>query len=114
MTRRIQNLLAQMTKDASRIIKGNDPKALIGCASVLPRDSSGGMKRAKKYLSALKKKDAKNWCGIDFVACHIYPEPGKACEALEGAPARGSGHDERNELPDEEGMDHRDDVRAPR
>ena len=75
-----QNLLAQMTKDASRIIKGNDPKALIGSASVLPRDSSGGMKRASKYLTALKKKDAKNWCGIDFVACHIYPEPGKGAK----------------------------------
>ena len=75
-----QNKLAQMTKDASRIIKGNDPKALIGSASVLPRDSSGGMKRASKYLTALKKKDAKNWCGIDFVACHIYPEPGKGAK----------------------------------
>ena len=72
-----QNLLAQMTKDAVRIIKSNDPSALVGSASVLPRDSSGGMKRAKKYLSALKKKD---WCGIDFVATHIYPEPGKGAK----------------------------------
>jgi hypothetical protein len=69
-----RNKLAQMTKDASRIIKGNDPKALIGCASLLPRPSSGGMKRSGKYLAALKKKDAKTWCGIDFVSCHIYPE----------------------------------------
>ena len=75
-----QNKLAQMTKDAVRIIKGNDPKALCGSASVLPRDSSGGMKRAGKYLAALKKKDSKNWCGIDFVACHIYPEPGKGAK----------------------------------
>ena len=69
-----RNKLAQMTKDASRIIKGNDPKALIGCASVLPRPSSGGMKKASKYFTALKKKDSKKWCGIDFVACHIYPQ----------------------------------------
>ena len=75
-----RNKLAQMTKDASRIIKSNDPKALIGSASVLPRDSSGGMKRSGKYLAALKKKDSKNWCGIDFVACHIYPEPGKGAK----------------------------------
>jgi len=74
------NLLAQMTKDAVRIIKGNDPSALVGSASVLPRDSSGGMKRAKKYFDALKKKDKKNWCGIDFVACHIYPEVGKGAK----------------------------------
>ncbi len=69
-----RNKLAQMTKDASRIIKGNDPAALIGSASVLPRPSSGGMKKGGKYLEALKKKDKKTWCGIDFVACHIYPE----------------------------------------
>lgn len=69
-----RNKLAQMTKDASRIIKGNDPAVLIGSASVLPRPSSGGMKKGGKYLAALKKKDKKNWCGIDFVACHIYPE----------------------------------------
>lgn len=72
-----RNLLAQMTKDASRIIKCNDEAALIGSASVLPRDSSGGMKKAKKYLQALKDK---NWCGIDFVATHIYPEPGKGAK----------------------------------
>jgi len=69
-----RNKLAQMTKDASRIIKGNDSKALIGSASVLPRPSSGGMKKGGKFFTALKKKDKKTWCGIDFVACHIYPE----------------------------------------
>lgn len=75
-----RNLLAQMTKDAIRIIKGNDPAALCGSASVLPRDSSGGMKKGGKYLQALKDKDKKHWCGIDFVACHIYPEPGKGAK----------------------------------
>ena len=69
-----RNKLAQMTKDASRTIKGNDDKALIGSASVLPRPSSGGMKKGGKFFTALKKKDKKTWCGIDFVACHIYPE----------------------------------------
>jgi len=75
-----RNLLAQMTKDAIRIIKGNDPAALCGSASVLPRDSSGGMKKGGKYLQALADKDSKNWCGIDFVATHIYPECGKGAK----------------------------------
>ena len=75
-----RNLLAQMTKDAIRIIQGNDESALCGSASVLPRDSSGGMKKAKKYLEALQKKDNKHWCGINFVATHIYPEPGKGAK----------------------------------
>ena len=75
-----RNLLAQMTKDAIRIIQGNDPNALCGSASVLPRDSSGGMTKAKKYLQALKDKDSKHWCGINFVATHIYPEPGKGAK----------------------------------
>ena len=75
-----RNLLAQMTKDATRIIKGNDPGALCLAASVLPRDSSGGMKKGKKFWQALADKDSKHWCGIDAVACHIYPEVGKGAK----------------------------------
>ena len=71
------NLLAKMTKDATRIIKGNDPGALMLACSILPRESSGGMKKAKKYLQALKDKD---WCGIEAFTCHIYPEPGKGAK----------------------------------
>lgn len=70
------NTLAQMTKRAYRTIKANDPKALVGSASVLPRPSSGGMKRAGKYLRALARK---GW-PVDFIACHIYPEPGKGAK----------------------------------
>ena len=35
-----RNLLAQMTKDAIRIIQGNDESALCGSASVLPRTAA--------------------------------------------------------------------------
>ena len=68
------NLLAQMTKDAARIIRGNDPQAEVWGASVLPRKSSGGMKKAGKYLSALASKKVK----LDGYACHIYPTVGDA------------------------------------
>jgi hypothetical protein len=66
------NTLATMTKRAYRTIKECDPDALVLAASVLPRDSSGGMKRAGRYLSALARKD---W-PVDAFTCHIYPEPG--------------------------------------
>ena len=45
-----------------------------------PKDSSGGMKKAKSTWEALQKKDSKHWCGINFVATHIYPEPGKGAK----------------------------------
>ncbi len=70
--------LAQMIKDAGRIIKSNDPQALIGAPSLLPRESSGGMKRAGKMLDALQRKNAYKY--IDWNACHIYPEPGKGSD----------------------------------
>ena len=66
------NRLALMTKRAYRTIKKNDPSALVGAASILPRPSSGGMKRAGKYLRSLKSA---GW-NVDFFTCHIYPEPG--------------------------------------
>ena len=66
------NTLAQMTKRAYSTIKACDPAALVLAASVLPRDSSGGMKRATKYLLALRRK---GW-NVDAFTCHIYPEIG--------------------------------------
>lgn len=70
------NRLALMTKRAYRTIKSNDPNALVGAASVLPRPSSGGMKRARRYLRALKRQ---GW-PVDFMDAHIYPEPGKGAK----------------------------------
>ena len=67
-----RNRLALMTKRAYGTIKNIDPNALVIGASILPRKSSGGMKRAKKYLRALKRK---KW-PVDRMAVHIYPEIG--------------------------------------
>jgi len=61
-----------MTDDCVRIIKGNDPKALVGACSILPRETSGGLKKAEKFLVELSKR--KNWGGVDFFAAHLYPE----------------------------------------
>lgn len=64
---------ARMTKRAYRTIKAVDPDALVIGASVLPRKSSGGMKRGDLWLSALKKE---GW-PVDAMACHIYPTVGE-------------------------------------
>ena len=69
------NQLADLIKIGARIIKGNDPKAVIGSPALLPRDSSGGMKKAGKVLDAIKRRDAHK--SIDFWTTHIYPEVGK-------------------------------------
>lgn len=68
--------LATMTKRAYRTIKANDPQALVGSASILPRPTSGGMRRAKRYLKELKRA---GW-PFDFVSVHIYPEIGKGAK----------------------------------
>ena len=70
--RRTIRTLVNMTKRAYRTIKTNDKNALVISASVLPRKSSGGMKRSNRYLKALKKR---GW-PVDRVSCHIYPEIG--------------------------------------
>lgn len=70
--------LAKMIKDAARIIKGNDPKALIGSPSILPRESSGGLKRGGRMLDALVAEGAHK--SIDWWACHLYPEPNKGAK----------------------------------
>jgi hypothetical protein len=67
-----RNKLATMTWRANKTIKSIDPQALVLGASILPRKSSGGMRRAKRYLRALKRK---GW-PVDRMAVHIYPEIG--------------------------------------
>jgi GH35 family endo-1,4-beta-xylanase len=67
-----RNLLATMTKRAYSTIKSIDPSSIVLSASVLPRESSGGMKRGIKMMYALKRK---GW-PVDDIACHIYPESG--------------------------------------
>lgn len=66
------NTLATMTKRAYSTIKKCDPTALVLSASVLPRESSGGMRRARKYLAAMQRR---GW-NIDAFTTHLYPEPG--------------------------------------
>ena len=66
------NALATMTKRAYATIKSCDPAALVLSAAVLPRASSGGMTRARKYLAALQRRD---W-NVDAFSTHIYPEVG--------------------------------------
>jgi hypothetical protein len=68
--RKNRNRLAQMTKRAYRTIKRISPDTMVLSASVLPRKSSGGMRRANRFLRALKKK---GW-PVDRITCHIYPE----------------------------------------
>lgn len=71
------NALVTMTKRAYNTIKSNDKAAIVVSASVLPRISSGGMKRAERYLKSLKKG---GW-PVDRVSCHIYPEIGMGPQA---------------------------------
>ena len=66
------NTLASMTKRFFKTIKAQDPAALVLAASVLPRESSGGMQRARRYLAAMQRQ---NW-NVDAFTCHIYPEVG--------------------------------------
>lgn len=72
-TKKNINRLALMTWRANRTIKRVDPDALVLSASVLPRKTSGGMRRANRYLRALKRR---GW-PVDRVTCHIYPEIGQ-------------------------------------
>lgn len=63
--------LARMTKRAKKLINRIDPDAKIVAAPVLPRPSSGGLRRGSRYLNELKKL---NW-PVDAFSCHVYPEP---------------------------------------
>lgn len=64
------DVLARMTKRAHSIIRRIDPDAKIVAAPILPRPSSGGVRRGAKYLVELKKL---KW-PVDVFSCHIYPE----------------------------------------
>lgn len=67
------DILGRMTRIAYSTIRRIDPAAKVVSAAVLPRPSSGGVRRGRKYLQALKKH---NW-PIDIHAAHIYPEQNK-------------------------------------
>jgi hypothetical protein len=64
--------LATMTELAYGTIKSIRPGAKVLSGSLLPRESSGGMKKAQKYLDAI----AANGWNIDAFAAHIYPYNG--------------------------------------
>lgn len=64
--------LATMTKRAYSTMKSCDPNIMLLAASVLPRSSSGGMSKAKQYLTNLKSA---GW-NIDAFTTHIYPDNG--------------------------------------
>lgn len=64
--------LGFLTRRAWTIINKVDPDARIVSAPVLPRPTSGGMKKATAYLASLKKY---GW-PVDIYSAHIYPEIG--------------------------------------
>lgn len=69
--------LATMTKRAYSTMKSCDGGALILAASVLPRESSGGMGRASKYLEAMQSQ---GW-NVDGFTTHIYPNVDERAES---------------------------------
>lgn len=66
------NALATMVRRGYTIIKRNAPAARVIGPCVLPRKSSGGMTRARKFLAAMQRQD---W-HVDRMAAHLYPEVG--------------------------------------
>ena len=64
--------LGDMTIAAYQTIRKYAPKCKIVSAPVLPRPSSGGMKRGGRYLQTLALR---GW-PVDVVAAHIYPVVG--------------------------------------
>lgn len=72
-------LLGRMTAEAKRLAGLIDPSAKIVAAPVLPRPSSGGMKRASRYLRELRKH---KW-PVDVFSAHIYPEKNEGSKRWE-------------------------------
>jgi len=70
------NALATMTSRAYSTIKSCDGAAQVFAASVLPRESSGGMSRAGRYLTSLQSQ---GW-NVDGFTAHIYPDIGEGPE----------------------------------
>lgn len=64
------NTLATMAKRAYSTIKANDPNARVLGASILPRKTSGGISKARRYLDAMQTKGYP----VDAWTAHIYPE----------------------------------------
>ena len=68
--------LAAMTSEAKRLMTLIDPCAQLVAAPVIPRPSGGGMRRASRYLRALRDY---GW-PVDVMTTHLYPEVGKGPE----------------------------------
>jgi len=62
--------LAHMTELAYETVHKFNPSAKVISGAVIPRKSSGGMRRGGRYLKALR---AKGW-PVDIYSAHIYPE----------------------------------------
>jgi hypothetical protein len=67
------DILAQMTKRFYTNAKLWDPDCLVLGAPILPRPTSGGMKKATTYLTSMQTK---GW-NVDYMTCHIYPKTGE-------------------------------------
>lgn len=73
--------LARLTARAYAIIHRIDPFARVLSGAVLPRTSSGGMKRGGRYLDALGARD---W-PIDVHNAHLYPDTGTGIPGFRAA-----------------------------
>jgi len=67
------NALANMTRRAKHTLHAVDSDATLLSASMLPRKSSGGMKKARRYLEGLSAFGFP----VDALNLHIYPEIGQ-------------------------------------
>ena len=67
------SVLAHMARLAYEEIKQIDNCADVVAPAILPRPSSGGMRRSRKVWRAFKKED---W-PFDVLSFHAYPEQGK-------------------------------------
>jgi hypothetical protein len=72
------NFWAAMTQKVYQNVKKNHPGVLVLANPVLPRPTSGGIKKGQKYWDALAKK---GW-PIDAFSCHIYPKGPDKCGKL--------------------------------
>lgn len=72
------NFWAAMTQKVYENVKRNHPEVTVLANPVLPRSTSGGIKKGQKYWDAL---GAKGW-PIDAFSCHIYPKGSSSCGSL--------------------------------
>ena len=71
ITKASMETLVKMHKRAYKTAKSIDPSITVVANCILPRKSSGGVKKAQKFIDAMK---AAGW-PCDAVSCHIYPLP---------------------------------------